>query len=685
LKPVLYNITNKTIIQHCSKLLAGLAIAGLFFTAACNNKNTGIKADITRQLQVIDSLRLNGQPDTAVAYLTAMQKQYGNKSALFTSAYYRIKSEKSRNDEVLMNLYADSALAVFDTEENRLLYPREYFKSLIAKGVACIVNRKYNLGLQYYYKAGDIEYITDCDRAELLSGLGGLYFDQQNYQLAGHTWYASYVKRAGCHDEIPEREFLIEQGTLDNAGLAYERAGLLDSAAFCYRQDISLITSYNGKVTDRLIAPAYKVVYDNLGGLYLKQQQFDSAGHYLNKSVNTRIYDTSAANVPPLLKLAELYTLTGDVTKAHEAFNKSRQLLDYFTGQNPNSQVKWYKLYGALLLKDNNPAEAYKYLDRYVQYKDSVDKGLSALLTLNVGHEFNTLRQENTLNELKIKDKINQVYLWAIVVIVILSIVIIVLVYRNLTKSRKNYNDTIAHNQKLQKTLEELESVNKNYIRVMRVMAHDLRNPLGGITGITAMVLRDDEGLSAESRHMLKLVESTGNHSMEMINELLRSGLAGDNEVIEMEKFDLANLLYSTVELLQFKAKEKNQTLQFSGSQQPVIATINHEKIWRVFNNIIVNAIKFTHQGGTITVCINRQGNRGVIIVMDDGVGIPDKDKPYVFDMFTSAKKNGTGDEKPFGLGLSISKRIVEKHNGKIWFESVKEQGTTFYIELPLD
>lgn len=663
----------------------GVFFAALLFITSCSNKNAGITTVIKRQLQVVDSLRLNGQADAAVALLLTMQKQYGNKSALFTSAYYRIKSEKARNDEILMNLYADSALAVFDTEENRQLYPREYFKSLIAKGVASIVNRKYNLGLQYYYKAGDIENITDCDRADLLSGLGGLYFDQQNYHMAGHTWYTSYVKRTGCHDEILEREFVIAQGTLDNAGLAYERAGMLDSADFCYRQDISLIASYEGKINNRLIAPAFKVVYDNLGGLYLKKQQYDSARYYLTKSVSIRTYDTSGANVTPLLKLADLYTLTGEKAKAHDALNRSRQLLDEFTGQNPNSQVKWYKLYAALLFKDNKPVEAYKYLDRYVQYKDSVDKGLSALMTLNVGHEFNILRQQNTLNELRIKDKINLVYLWAIIVIVILSVIIIVLVYRNLTKSRNSYKDTIVHNQKLQKTLEELESANKNYIRVMRVMAHDLRNPLGGITGITAMVLRDDEGLSADSRHMLKLVESTGNHAMEMINELLRSGLAGENEVIEKEKFDLANLLHNTVELLQFKAKEKNQTLQFTGSPQPVIADINHEKIWRVFNNIIVNAIKFTHIGGTIKVSISKQGNRAVITITDNGVGIPDKDKPYVFDMFTTAKKNGTGNEKPFGLGLSISKRIVEKHNGKIWFESAEEKGTTFYIELPID
>ncbi|MBD1366057.1 sensor histidine kinase [Mucilaginibacter sp. ZT4R22] len=68
----------------------------------------------------------------------------------------------------------------------------------------------------------------------------------------------------------------------------------------------------------------------------------------------------------------------------------------------------------------------------------------------------------------------------------------------------------------------------------------------------------------------------------------------------------------------------------------------------------------------------------------DNGIGIPDKDKDSVFDMFTSAKKTGTQGEQPFGLGLSISKKIIEAHGCSIWFDSAPDQGTVFYVELPV-
>jgi signal transduction histidine kinase len=229
--------------------------------------------------------------------------------------------------------------------------------------------------------------------------------------------------------------------------------------------------------------------------------------------------------------------------------------------------------------------------------------------------------------------------------------------------------------------LQELEAANKNYMRVMRVMAHDLRNPLGGITGIAALLRQEDMG--DEAKRMAQLIEATGNHSMEMINELLRSGLAEESEPIEVQRLDVSPILHDTVELLQFKAKEKKQELVFENSNGPVYANINQEKLWRVFNNVIVNAIKFTPGGGTIKVRLYENNRRAIITVEDNGIGIPENDKTKVFDMFTEAKKPGTGGEKPFGLGLSISKRIMSRHKGSIWFESTPGKGTIFYIELP--
>jgi signal transduction histidine kinase len=329
-----------------------------------------------------------------------------------------------------------------------------------------------------------------------------------------------------------------------------------------------------------------------------------------------------------------------------------------------------------------HPADAYIYQSKYIRLRDSVNNLSSDLFKLDVERELNTIRQKQSITDLEQKDKVRETYLTGIGIFVVLSVVIIILIARNLNRSQRSHRETSQKNEQLQLAFAELERVNKNYIRIMRVMAHDLRNPLSGMTGIAAMLLEGDE-FSEDSKHMLKLIETTGAHTMEMINELLKTGLADENELIEKQSIDIRALLFDSVELLQFRADEKKQKIVFDAREMPILVDVNHEKIWRVFNNLIVNAIKFSHEGGHIRVGVTVNEKNIIVAIADSGIGIPQNEKDSIFEMFTAAKKFGTNGEQPFGLGLSISKKIVEKHGGKIWFESEVGVGTTFYIELP--
>jgi two-component system sensor histidine kinase VicK len=138
------------------------------------------------------------------------------------------------------------------------------------------------------------------------------------------------------------------------------------------------------------------------------------------------------------------------------------------------------------------------------------------------------------------------------------------------------------------------------------------------------------------------------------------------------------------VELLRFKAAEKGQKILLETPDKQQELLISREKIWRVISNLISNAIKFSPTGETITVKVTNNADAVVISVKDNGIGIPEKLQTEVFNMFTSAQRPGTDGEKSFGLGLSICRQIVEKHNGKIWLESSDGHGTTFFVSLPV-
>jgi signal transduction histidine kinase len=136
-------------------------------------------------------------------------------------------------------------------------------------------------------------------------------------------------------------------------------------------------------------------------------------------------------------------------------------------------------------------------------------------------------------------------------------------------------------------------------------------------------------------------------------------------------------------DLLRHQAEAKGQ--QISLQVVPVVIAASREKLWRVVSNLIANAIKFSPSGMPIDIRLETT-ERGVVIAVEDhGIGIPADMKEKLFDMATVAKRTGTAGEPSFGMGLAISRQIVEAHGGRIWMESKPENGTIFFVELPLN
>lgn len=668
----------------CPRWCLMFAIITVCLLASCHQRNNPANTEISRLFHIADSTIIAGDHVKGVKILCGTRRKINTTDPLIVT-YYCLRSELSDTSVDTQILFADSAMAYFATEQLKSKYPVEYKQALLAKGNACVLSKKYILALDYYYQAKKTDPDGQCDNGSVTQRIGDIYYLQLNYSGAAQYWGLSYRQLLNCNSTYGVQKLFYEkQSRLNNTGFAFEKLGNLDSASYYYHTDLQLINDAAQKhlVNKYTIDIARIVAFDNLGSISLKNGDLAKAEDYLTKATSIPIKRTDGIMLPPYIKLAELYFKKNEFDKAAEYFSKSTALLNLYAAHNRESQLRWYKSYADYLSALKRPAEAYQSRKRYIALKDSLDNSFNQLYRLDVSREFYSIKQQSSLLELLQQDKLKMLYLIGIGTTVILFFVIMLLINRNLVRTKRIHADATLRNQQLQLTLDELAKVNKNYIRIMRVMAHDIINPLSGMTGIASMLMVNED-LSEDSKYMLKLIESTGLNSMEMINELLKSGLSNDDEQMQTELVNLRSLLFDSVELLQFKANDKNQQIVFEFDEAPLIAKINHEKIWRVFNNLIVNAIKFSHEGGFINVSIKPRGDKIIVAIADHGVGIPDNDKDKVFEMFTSAKKAGTNGEQPFGLGLSISKKIVELHNGKIWFESEAGKGTTFYIELP--
>jgi signal transduction histidine kinase len=284
-------------------------------------------------------------------------------------------------------------------------------------------------------------------------------------------------------------------------------------------------------------------------------------------------------------------------------------------------------------------------------------------------------------------NQVQHLYLKIALILGLMFLIIISLALFNWRKSRKNIkllgglNHQInQQNFDLERALNELKSNGQEKDRILRAVAHDLRNPIGGIASLTQLMAEDD--CSDDQKETIDLIRETSLNSLELINELLEVTNDG-TKLAKRETVEINSLLSHSIELLRFKAAEKDQQIKVKLLDKPLELFISREKIWRVMSNLISNAIKFSPEKTVINVKIITRKNEVEISIKDNGIGIADKVKDKVFNMFTEAKRPGTAGEKSFGLGLSICKQIVEDHNGKIWFESDGANGSTFYVSLP--
>lgn len=240
-------------------------------------------------------------------------------------------------------------------------------------------------------------------------------------------------------------------------------------------------------------------------------------------------------------------------------------------------------------------------------------------------------------------------------------------------------------NENLKKSFIRQKELNELSFKLLSVCSHDLRTPVNGILGL-ADFISDNNLMPEEHREHLNYIKVSAKYLSDLVGSLLDISQAHLTEgEVELESITIYKSLESTVNSLQMIAKEKGISLELQAfHEEGFLWKTNELAIKRVVSNLLHNALKFTPSKGTITVISKIEGVDLKIIVQDNGVGIPEKDKETLFEEFSSGRM-GLGNEVSSGLGLFIVKQLVERINGEISVESKEGKGTTFTILLRKD
>ena len=220
---------------------------------------------------------------------------------------------------------------------------------------------------------------------------------------------------------------------------------------------------------------------------------------------------------------------------------------------------------------------------------------------------------------------------------------------------------------------------------VLEILSHDLAGPLGTIQGLTAVVgKRIRQHNDPELEELVDLISRMAKRNIHLIRDFVKQEFL-ESSSVEVVKLRV-DLVAKTREVIeQYQASEQNIAKEFrlEVSTDKIYVEIDEVKFMQVVNNLISNAIKFTHDDGIITTRIRQEADHVILSIADNGIGIPEHLQAGLFDKFTKARRPGLRGEESVGLGMSIIKTIVTWHGGGIWFESRENEGSTFYIRIP--
>ncbi len=271
----------------------------------------------------------------------------------------------------------------------------------------------------------------------------------------------------------------------------------------------------------------------------------------------------------------------------------------------------------------------------------------------------------------------------------------------------KTFEKLSFHNKNLESAVDEktkyIAKVNQDLLRnheklleneearkkMLSNVSHDLRTPITAIRGYVELMLNAKEPLPREQEvQYLKNIHTRSTQMEQLISDLVQlTRLESENDTLDLMPISVKEMVHDLYTLYHAECEgTKKQVLFEAPDDDDLLIDGDAKKLLRVFENIIVNAMKYTREDGIIRIICHRYGDPAMlggnaveVIVKDNGVGIPPNEVPYVFDRFYRAENSGI-NKTGSGLGLSIVKSIMDKHGGKIWAESEEGQGSEFHI-----
>lgn len=542
-------------------------------------------------------------------------------------------------------------------------------------GVTLQTLGNYVESLNYFYRAYLIGKTIPDDYALpiILANVSEIYYDLQEYDSS--VLYANkavYITQANPENST----HLLTLNALARAKLAKKE---YTEAKELYGTIIEIGNAISDK---RYVAFANQ----GLGRLYASQQQGEMARKYYSMALSAFTELSDNANQAELYKdLGELklqaepdsahffirrsLTISNDLQLKDLIIDNYRMLIVLFTNRKQYDSLRYYqRLFQDLENERRQESTTQSIQGMFAKMKDD------------------QMKQRVQSQSLELERKTIQTnYIVAFSVITTLFAGMIFRYYRKQKRLGEYLTDVnkeiTAKNEVIDQTNQELQALNNEKNDLINIVAHDLKNPLSNILWSVEMI-RDQE--TEDTTIPLEIIEGSASRLIQMVTKIL------DVEAIEK---GLANMVVEAVSIssiLQDICKDYTRQAQNKhiSIEQKILEDVTVQGdstfVYQVLENIVSNAIKYSPLKTTVTVALFEKDSMATVEIKDEGPGISKADQEQLFEMYQKLSASPTANEHSSGLGLSIAKKYVDAMDGKIWCISEPDQGSSFFIQLPL-
>nr|WP_298923199.1 tetratricopeptide repeat protein [uncultured Allomuricauda sp.] len=500
------------------------------------------------------------------------------------------------------------------------------------------------------------------DYAINFSNMGMLQRKLENYDSA-----KQYLKKSDSVFKLidfrPGRAFV-----LTNLGMISSKTGDLESAIDFNKK---ALTNYE-HMGQR--SQAGEINY-TLGNIYWKQDKFNLALEHFQKKLETSIEVKDSTGISKAYRvIGDCFGKLGEANKSKSNYIKALNVA--LASDNRLEQMRAYESLANIYAKEGNFTKAYESKNQYAILRDSLYTKEKRDLATEIeakyqneeqSKEITLLESEKELQTLQLTKRVNERN--AIIAFTIILLLLAGLLYNQ-----------YRIKQKTNKELRELDRLKSNFFANI---SHEFRTPLTLIKGpIEQLEQNPAERLQLEN---IKMIRRNTNRVLQLVNQLLDlSKIDKGSLQLEHTEGEVFKCLRGAVSSFNSHAAQRSIDYRVQIPQEVLWASFDRDKLEKIVYNLLGNAFKFSEEGATISFSTAYEKNELRMIVSDTGKGISEEKLPFIFDRFYQVQGGTTREHEGSGIGLSLSKELVELMDGTITVSSEINKGTNFTIVLPI-